>query len=74
MSNNDLLVRLFATGMQPKSIREMRLQSGLKQKEFDEVIKHLLNIGYIKVTRYEYDEVGDQIPAEYGPTEIALDD
>ena len=74
MSNSDLLVHLFATGMQPKSIREMRLHSGLKQKEFDEVVKHLLNIGYIKVTRYEYEEVGDQIPAEFGPTEIAFED
>lgn len=74
MSNNDLLVRLFAAEMNPKSIREMRLHSGMKQKEFDEVVKHLLNIGYIKVTRYEYDEVGDQIPAEYGPTETALKD
>lgn len=72
MIDVQLLKKWFGDDLSSKSVRALRMNAELKQSEFDVQLEHLLKEEILHVVRFEYDEVGDQIPAEYGLTEESL--
>jgi hypothetical protein len=61
----DILKKWFTDDLTSKSIRQLRMNSELRQNEFDQKLQEFLDSNFVIVKRYDYDEVGDQVPVEY---------